>query len=100
MTAVHGMTSSWHGPRLATRPSNSVNVTVPQAVVWYRKAADQGIAVAQFNVGLMFDRGLVYRKTTRKPSRGTARPPIRDTRPHSTTLGKSTVRAKAYHRTT
>ena len=29
MTAVHGITSSWHGPRLATRPSNSVNVTVP-----------------------------------------------------------------------
>src|SRR6202044_3501633 len=26
MTAVHGTTSSWHGPRLATRPSNSVNV--------------------------------------------------------------------------
>jgi hypothetical protein len=29
MTAVNGITSSWHGPRLATCPSNSVNVTVP-----------------------------------------------------------------------
>ena len=29
-----------------------------QAVVWYRKAADQGNAVAQNNLGFMYDQGL------------------------------------------
>jgi hypothetical protein len=28
MTVVQGITSSWHRPRLATHPSNSVNVTM------------------------------------------------------------------------
>ncbi|MBQ7249238.1 MAG: sel1 repeat family protein, partial [Deltaproteobacteria bacterium] len=28
-----------------------------QAVEWYRKAAEQGMAVAQYNLGLMYDHG-------------------------------------------
>jgi uncharacterized protein len=28
-----------------------------QAVVWYRKAADQGAALAQFELGLMYRQG-------------------------------------------
>ena len=28
-----------------------------EAVKWYRKAADQGIANAQSNLGLMYDKG-------------------------------------------
>jgi hypothetical protein len=36
MTAVNGITSSWHGPRLATCPSNSVNVTVPRVGVYWK----------------------------------------------------------------
>ncbi len=35
---------------------------VPQdhavAVQWYRKAAEQGVAKAEFNLGLMYDNGL------------------------------------------
>jgi hypothetical protein len=40
MTAVHGITSSWHGPRLATRPSNSVNVTVPCKLIEHAQDLD------------------------------------------------------------
>ena len=29
-----------------------------EAVQWYRKAAEQGVAKAQFNLGLMYDNGL------------------------------------------
>jgi hypothetical protein len=40
MTAVHGITSSWHGPRLVTRPSNSVNVTVPCKLIEHAQDLD------------------------------------------------------------
>ena len=33
MTAVHRVTSSWHRSGLAAHPSNSVNVTVPVALL-------------------------------------------------------------------
>jgi TPR repeat protein len=29
-----------------------------QAAIWYRKAAEQGSAEAQFNLGLLYDNGL------------------------------------------
>ena len=29
----------------------------PESVVWYRKAADQGFAKAQYNLGTMFENG-------------------------------------------
>ena len=31
--------------------------TTQQAVAWYRKAADQGYAIAQTNLGVMYDNG-------------------------------------------
>jgi hypothetical protein len=34
-----------------------VSEDAAQAVVWYRKAADQGVARAQFNLGVMYGRG-------------------------------------------
>jgi len=30
---------------------------VREAAIWYRKAADQGDAVGEFNLGTMYDRG-------------------------------------------
>jgi TPR repeat protein len=38
-----------------------------EAVFWYRKAADQGHVVAQANLGLMYEHGQAWRRTS--PSR-------------------------------
>ena len=36
---------------------NGISVDYAEAVKWYRKAADQGLAKAQFNLGVMYDSG-------------------------------------------
>ncbi len=57
-----------------------------QALVWYRKAADQGYAAAQFNLGVMYAEGQGgCRGTTRRPSSGSARRPIRAMPPRNST---------------
>ena len=37
-----------------------------EALKWYRKAAEQGYWVAQFNLGIMYENGLGLRKTSTK----------------------------------
>ena len=44
-----------------------------QAVAWYRKAAEQGDAAAQNNLGWMTSTAVAWRKTTRRPWLDTAR---------------------------
>ena len=37
-----------------------------EAVKWYRLAADQGNATAQYNLGVMYDRAKASRRTTQR----------------------------------
>ena len=37
-----------------------------EAVKWYRLAAEQGYARAQYNLGLMYDNGKAFHKTMQK----------------------------------
>ena len=37
-----------------------------EAVKWYRLAAEQGDANAQYNLGVMYDNGEAFLKTTKK----------------------------------
>ena len=41
------------------RFGEGVPVNATEAVKWYRRAAEQGTALAQYNLGLMYQRGLV-----------------------------------------
>ena len=45
-------------PRPPVRAGQGVAQDYAEAVKWYRKAADQGFAPAQFNLGLMYAQGL------------------------------------------
>ena len=45
-----------------------------QAVSWYRKAAEQGNAAAQNNLGWAYRQGIGVGRVTVRPSNGTARP--------------------------
>ena len=38
-----------------------------EAVKWYRKAAEQGDALAQVNMGIVYHKGQVYRRTMPRP---------------------------------
>jgi TPR repeat protein len=38
-----------------------------QSVFWYRKAAEQGDASAQFHIGYLYEKAKVFLKTMRKP---------------------------------
>ena len=40
----------------------------------FRPFANQGYAAAQFNLGIMYDEGRAFRRTTPRPSSGIARP--------------------------
>ena len=48
------------------------------AVSWFRRAADQGHAPGQAALGFMYFRGFGWRRTTRKPSGGSAVRPTRE----------------------
>jgi TPR repeat protein len=51
-----------------------------EAARWYRKAADQGNALAQFGLGLMYDQGHgVAAGPTPRPPAGSAKPPTKET---------------------
>ena len=56
-----------------------------QALVWLRKAADQGNAAAQTNLGAMYGLGLGVPRTTHRSRVGSARPPSRGTPPRRAT---------------
>jgi len=43
--------------RVKWRESAIMKLTTPKAIKWYRKAANLGYAVAQFNLGVMYDCG-------------------------------------------
>ena len=58
-----------------------------EAIRWYRKAAEQGHADAQYNLGIMYYEGKGVPQTTRKPSAGIARPPSRGTPTRQYNLG-------------
>ncbi len=38
-----------------------------EAVKWYRLAAEQGYAYAQYNLGVMYDKAKAFHKTMQKP---------------------------------
>ena len=69
------------------RPGRGVPQDYAEAVRWYRKAAEQGNATAQFSLGFMYDEGQECRRTMPRPSAGTARPPNRETRTLQGNLG-------------
>ena len=71
-----------------------------QALDWFRKAADQGNADAQCNLGSMYATATASRRTTRRPLRGSARPPTRATPLHRSPWLDVRATAKAWHRTT
>jgi Sel1 repeat len=48
-----------------------------QAIKWYRKAAEQGDAVAQFNLGVMYAKGEGVPHNYGEAEIGIALPPIR-----------------------
>ncbi len=50
-----------------------------QAVLWYQRAADQGLGVAQNNLGVMLEEGRGVHKTWNRHCSGTARQPCRET---------------------
>jgi uncharacterized protein len=56
-----------------------------QAVVWYRKAADQVYAPRSSTSARCTTKAKAWRKITRRPSRGTARPTTKDTHLRSST---------------
>ena len=63
---------------------NGVPKDDAEAVRWYRLAAEQGNAEAQFELGYMYDQGDgLYLKTRPRPCAGTAWPPSRETPRHS-----------------
>ena len=70
-----------------------------QAVSWYRKAAEQGDADAQVALGPMYPRAAACRRTMRRPSSGSARPPIRGTPSRKASSVRCIVTAEACRRT-
>lgn len=48
-----------------------------EAFKWYSKAANQGYAVAQYNLGVMYENGSGVPKTTKKPLSGTKNLPTK-----------------------
>ena len=69
-----------------------------KAVRWYAKAAEQGDAEAQYNLGLMYKKGQAWRGTTPRPSvvRQGRRPGQRE--PNSIS-GLCITKAEAWRRT-
>ena len=66
-----------------------------EAVVWFRKAAEEGLAVAQFNLGTMYEiMAKVLNKTTKRRSSGTEKRPSREMQRRSTTLVSCTPKPK------
>ena len=82
-----------------TSPVEGVPQDAAEAVRWYRLAAEQGHARAQYNLGAAYDTGEACRRTTRKPSGGTAWPPSRDTPGRRTTSELCTTPVRACRRT-
>ena len=49
-----------------------------EAAMWYRRAAEQGDSLAQYSLGLLYDRGRACRAISSKPANGSiSRPPAR-----------------------
>ena len=71
-----------------------------QAVAWYRKAADQGDARAQTNLGAAYETGRGVARDLAQALNGIARLPINSTRQPSTFSAKCTQPAGACRRTT
>ena len=81
--------------------SHGVPEDYAQALVWCLKAADQGNADAQSQPRLdVRQRPQAWRRTTRRPSPGCARRPIRETPTHRSVSGRCTAEARAWRRTT
>ena len=67
-------------PRLDVREGRGVAKDDTEAVAWFRKAAGQGNALAQNNLGLDVQRmAVVFPRTTLRRLRGFAKPPTRAT---------------------
>ena len=62
-----------------------------EALKWYRKAAEQGYVPAQVHLALCTSKAGLYRRTTRSPQSGSARPPIKETPLASSTSGTCTT---------
>ena len=71
-----------------------------KALMWYRKAADQGHFGAQNNLGLMYAAGAAYRRIRGKRWSGTPRPRIKASRRRRTISPKSTPAVSSARRTT
>ena len=59
-----------------------------EAVRWYRLAAEQGLASAQHNLGVMYDNGQGVPKTMPRLSNGTGAPPNKGKKPRRNCLGR------------
>jgi len=86
-------------PRCQLRRRRGVPQDDAEAAKWYRKAADQGHANAQFNLGLYYDLGRVYRTTTSRRSSGIAKRPTKIMFARRTTSERCTATATAYRAT-
>ena len=71
-----------------------------QAARWFRKAADQGIAGAQYNLGVLYQQGVGVEQNMGEAVRLYLLLPSRAIRPPNTTPVRPTPRARALPRTT
>ena len=81
--------------RRSLRQGYGVAQDYAQAMTWYRKAADQGNALAQVDIGDLYRNGHGVPQDYAQALTGTARPPSRATRTRSSTSLRCSSAARA-----